>query len=79
MPGMELDISSYRENVYRRSQGKQNLIRSEKKKLCPFVQNPFSGCYCERLDSQDIEKAIFFCCKNYTLCEFYEANVLVGG
>ncbi|MBI4850174.1 MAG: hypothetical protein HY808_16630 [Nitrospirae bacterium] len=44
------------------------------KKICPFVQNPFSECYCVTMGSQDIEKAIYYCSKHFKMCEFYNAK-----
>lgn len=42
-----------------------------KKRLCPFLLEPFENCYCVRMDSQDIERAINLCSNHYELCEIY--------
>jgi len=50
------------------------LNHSLDKMICPFVQDPFSECYCVRMGSQDIEKAIYFCSKNFISCELYKTG-----
>jgi len=42
------------------------------KKICPLVENPLSDCYCLKMGSQDIEKAVYFCNKNYKTCEIFK-------
>lgn len=42
------------------------------KKLCPFLSEPFESCYCVKLDSQDIERAITLCSFNYENCDIYK-------
>jgi hypothetical protein len=40
-------------------------------KLCPFVQNPFEECFVAGIDSQNIEKAIYYCGSHFDECEIY--------
>ncbi len=42
-----------------------------RKKVCPFLREPFEECYCSSMSSQDIEKTIFFCSENFKTCEIY--------
>lgn len=42
------------------------------KKLCPFLQEPFDDCYCVKMNSQDIEMAVYYCGKNFEACEIYK-------
>ncbi len=41
------------------------------KKLCPFLDEPFDECYCSRMSSQDIERAVYLCSNNFEICEIY--------
>ncbi|RJQ45294.1 MAG: hypothetical protein C4538_08690 [Nitrospiraceae bacterium] len=51
------------------------MINSSKnRKLCPFLTEPFENCYCVKLDSQDIERAITLCSFNFELCEIYKEH-----
>jgi hypothetical protein len=47
------------------------LTLTTKKRLCPFLLEPFDNCYCVRMDSQDIERAINLCSNSFALCEIY--------
>jgi len=47
------------------------LTLTKKKRLCPFLLEPFDNCYCVRMDSQDIERAINLCSNSFALCEIY--------
>jgi len=42
------------------------------KKLCPFLNEPFDECYCYKMSSQDIERAIYLCSSHFDLCEIYK-------
>lgn len=42
------------------------------KNVCPFLENPFDDCYCVKLSSQDIERAVYLCSKSYELCDVYK-------
>ena len=46
------------------------------KKYCPLHKNPCDNCYCVTLDSQDIEKAIFYCTSNFNACPIYKIGDL---
>ncbi len=50
------------------------IITSYKKKLCPHVTDPSNDCYCSRLTSCDIEKAIYYCSNNFESCEIYKIS-----
>lgn len=39
--------------------------------ICPFVQTPFNNCYCFNFTSKDIDRAIYFCGKNFKKCRIY--------
>jgi len=42
------------------------------RRLCPFLQEPFDDCYCIKMNSQNIEKTIYYCSKNFETCEIYK-------
>ncbi len=42
------------------------------KRLCPFIKRPSDDCYCIKLTSQDVEKAVFYCGGHFELCEIYK-------
>lgn len=46
------------------------------KRLCPLIKSkrPFDDCYCIKLTSQDVEKAIFYCGGNFEACEIYKGR-----
>ncbi len=46
------------------------------RKFCPFIKKPFDDCYCIKLTSQDVEKAVFYCGGNFESCEIYKARFL---
>ncbi len=50
------------------------ITTSYKKKLCPIVKDPSTDCYCSRLTSCDIEKAIYYCSNNFESCEIYKVS-----
>jgi hypothetical protein len=41
------------------------------KRLCPFLNEPFDDCYCAKMSSQDIEKAVCLCGSNFETCELF--------
>lgn len=43
-----------------------------KKKLCPHLKEPFDDCYCVKMSSQDIERAVFLCSTNFEICDIYK-------
>jgi len=45
-----------------------------KKNVCPFIQKYYEECYCNSLDSQDIEKVISFCGGSYRQCQVYQVR-----
>lgn len=42
------------------------------KKYCPLHTHPCDNCYCVTLDSQEIEKAIYYCTGNFNTCPIYK-------
>ena len=50
------------------------LTSMTQKKLCPFLLEPFDNCYCVKMDSQDIERAINLCSNNFSICGIYKNN-----
>jgi hypothetical protein len=50
----------------------KNMSRlSIKKKLCPVLSSPFEDCYCNKMSSQDIERAIYLCTSHFERCDVY--------
>jgi hypothetical protein len=49
-------------------------ISFSQKKLCPFLLEPFENCYCVKMDSQDIERAVNLCSYNFEICDIYSKN-----
>jgi hypothetical protein len=47
------------------------LTTTTKKRLCPFLLEPFDNCYCVKMDSQDIERAVNLCSNNFNICDIY--------
>lgn len=47
------------------------LTTITKKRLCPFLLEPFDNCYCVKMDSQDIERAVNLCSNNFIVCDIY--------
>ena len=41
------------------------------KKMCPYVSNPASDCYCIKEGSQDIYNAVKYCSNNFERCFIY--------
>ena len=50
------------------------IISYPPKKLCPFLIEPFENCYCSRMDSQDIERAVNLCSHNFEICDIYRKH-----
>jgi len=50
----------------------QTLEITTDKRLCPILKEPFDDCYCLKMNSQDIERTVFLCSKNYDLCDIYK-------
>jgi hypothetical protein len=44
------------------------------RKYCPLHENPCDNCYCASLNSQDIEKAIYYCTSNFNACPIYNTG-----
>lgn len=47
-----------------------NLITN--KTRCPFIYEPFDDCYCAKMNSQDIERAVYLCSNNFEMCDIYK-------
>ncbi len=52
------------------------LLQTLTKRICPYVQDPSRDCYCFRLGSQDIEKAVYYCNENFKICDMYKARYI---
>ncbi len=50
------------------------ILAPRNKKLCPHINDPCLDCYCSRLTSSDIEKAIYYCSGNFESCEIYKLS-----
>ena len=48
------------------------LTSINKTRLCPFLLEPFDNCYCVKMDSQDIERAVNLCSNNFSICDIYK-------
>ncbi|MBI4688420.1 MAG: hypothetical protein HY756_11725 [Nitrospirae bacterium] len=48
------------------------LQQDEERRLCPFILSPAENCYCIKLSSQDVERTVFYCSKNFESCEIYK-------
>ena len=41
-------------------------------RLCPFVKEPLTDCYCFNLTSRDINSAIQYCSSDFRACDIYK-------
>ncbi|MBI3583684.1 MAG: hypothetical protein HY096_07020 [Nitrospinae bacterium] len=41
-------------------------------RMCPFIKDPDSDCYCTKLDSRYTEAMILFCSGAYERCSIYK-------
>ena len=41
------------------------------KNQCPIIRDPHDECYCIKMNSLDIDRAVNFCSKNFMLCDIY--------
>lgn len=58
------------------------LTTDTNKRLCPHLNEPFDDCYCVKMSSQDIERAVYLCSKNFQMCDIYKngnGQVKCGG
>ena len=44
------------------------------KNHCPIIRDPLDDCYCIKMNSLDIDRAVNLCSKNFKLCEIYKRN-----
>jgi hypothetical protein len=51
---------------------RKKLKKLNNKKACPFLHDPDDKCYCIHLNSQNIEKAIFFCGQHFEECRIFK-------
>lgn len=49
-----------------------NKLAAAPNETCPFLNNPFEYCFCARLGSQDIPKALKYCGGDFRKCEIYK-------
>lgn len=42
------------------------------KDQCPIIKDPLDECYCIKMNSLDIDRAVNLCSKNFKLCEIYK-------
>jgi hypothetical protein len=49
---------------------------SANKRLCPVLRSPFDECYCNKMSSQDIERAIYLCSSHFEICDIYKIREL---
>jgi hypothetical protein len=48
------------------------IVATSNKRLCPHLKEPFDECYCVKMSSQDIERAVYLCSKNFETCDIYK-------
>jgi hypothetical protein len=41
---------------------------------CPCLEEPVDDCYCTKPGSENIEKMLHFCCRNFYSCEIYHTK-----
>ncbi len=46
-------------------------VKAQNKTRCPYLQDPLDACYCSHMDSQNIEKTIYYCNLNFEACEIF--------
>ncbi len=51
---------------------------SVKGRLCPYLQNPCDECYCNSMNSHDIEKVVSFCITGFRMCDVYKSHEYAG-
>lgn len=44
-------------------------------KNCPLLDNPYPDCYCLKLNSLNVPKAVHFCLKDFRECPIYRRFV----
>lgn len=59
----------------KKNDSEQTGEEHDRRRLCPFVENPFSDCYCKDMNSLKITRASFYCLGNYTMCEYYKKDL----
>lgn len=50
------------------------LLQTLIKKMCPYVSNPMSDCYCMKEGSQNINNAVKYCSNNFEKCSIFKAS-----
>lgn len=50
------------------------ILNSHKRKLCPYISNPFSDCYCVNITSDKIPNAVMLCGGSYAICKVFLRN-----
>lgn len=56
------------------AQGDEN-VKAQNKTRCPYLQDPLDACYCNHMDSQNIEKTVYYCNFNFKACEIYNYRI----
>jgi len=56
----------------------QKRIASKPRRHCPFVANPFDECFIARINSQNIDQAIYYCGNDFEECEIYRSHNQTG-
>ena len=46
---------------------------------CPFVEKPFDDCFLKEMDSQNIEKAVYYCANRFKECGIYQERAVTMG
>ena len=47
------------------------LLPIKDRKLCPNIEAPLDNCFCNEMNSQDVENAIYYCANNFDTCAIY--------
>jgi hypothetical protein len=41
-------------------------------RFCPCIAEPSDACYCTKMESQYVDKMLYFCCNNFESCEIFK-------
>ncbi len=50
-------------------------LNARKKRLCPYIRDPFDECYVVTMASLNTEELLYYCGGNYKECAIYKKNV----
>ena len=50
------------------------ILQTLIKKMCPYISNPTSNCYCTKESSQDINNAVKYCSNKFEKCSIFKTR-----